>query len=107
MATVPVSRPRDLAQTQQKIRHPLERLRGYIYAYIGLEAALLAVLFLAVWFWAGLLLDYGIFRLTGFDHVETFHPSVRWVVLVLCVGGLLFLLTRSLLRLSRELSDQA
>src|SRR4051794_28407903 len=97
MATVPLTRPQDLAQAQSKIRDPLARLRRYIYAYVALEAAALAALFLGLWFWGGLLLDYGLFRATGFDHVESVPGvAVRVTVLVACSVGLLFLLTRSL-----------
>ena len=45
--------------------HPLERLRGYIRTYVSLEGLAVLVLYLALWFWIGLLLDYGLFKPFG------------------------------------------
>ena len=45
MATETTAPPRDLAEAQTKLRHPLDRLRSYIRLYIGLEGSALVVLF--------------------------------------------------------------
>ena len=51
-ATAPPNSPSD------RIQHPLERLRGTIRRYVGLEGALAVGLFLFSWFWIDLALDY-------------------------------------------------
>ena len=50
----PPRRPFDRDETQRQVRHPLQTLRKYIRAYVLLEGAAIAVLFLAAWFWGGL-----------------------------------------------------
>src|SRR5262249_27296129 len=82
MATVSPPRPRNLAEAQTKLRHPLDSLRRYIRLYIALEGAALAVLFLAACFWAGLVLDYGPFVAFGFDWVDWLPRAVNLVVLL-------------------------
>ncbi len=90
MATIPPpARPRSLDESHQRVRSPLARLRGYIRAYVGLEGALLLVLCLAVWFWVGLALDYGFFKLFGVDWVQEWPWVARLIVLVVVAGGVL------------------
>ncbi len=64
MATVtrPSQARPNLAEAHQKVRSPLHRLRGYIRRYVLTEAIAALVICLAVWFWVGLLLDYGSFQ---------------------------------------------
>ncbi|MBY0231716.1 MAG: hypothetical protein K2W96_20715 [Gemmataceae bacterium] len=97
------------AQTQARIRSPLDRLRGFIRTYVTLEGAALGVLFLAAWFWIGLGLDYGLFKLTGADLVQYDESRIfRLVVLVGLVGGLLALLAVTIIaRLVVQFSDIA
>ena len=84
MATAP-PRPQtwDRAAAHRRAVHPLRSLRGYIRLYVGLEGLLVTALYLAVWFWLGLLLDYGLFKLTGVDWVQALPHTFRVVVLVL------------------------
>ena len=90
MATIPPpTRPRNLDESHQRVRSPLARLRGYIRAYVGLEGALLLVLCLALWFWIGLALDYGFFKLFGIDWVQEWPWAARLVLLVVVAGGVL------------------
>ena len=62
MATVSTPpRRRSLAEAHAKVLSPLARLRKYIRTYVSLEGAAVLGLYLALWFWIGLLLDYGFF----------------------------------------------
>src|SRR5207253_3001679 len=72
MATVapPPRRVFNREETQRKVRHPLQTVRKIIRGYVLLEGAAIAILFVAAWFWAGLFLDYGTFRLFAFDWLQ-------------------------------------
>ena len=46
MATAtPPRKQRNLAESHRKVRHPLQKLRGYIRSYLGIEGAATLVLF--------------------------------------------------------------
>src|SRR5258708_6127021 len=60
----------DRDETQRRVKHPLQTLRKYIRTYVFLEGAAIALLFLAAWFWVGLLLDFGTFRVFAFDWLQ-------------------------------------
>src|SRR5581483_1584311 len=103
MATVT---PRNTAIDRQRVRSPLERLRGTIRTYVALEGLLFVGVFLALWFWIGLALDYGLFRLFAFDVVQRLPWGFRLTVLVGLSVFLLLLLARQLVtRLFYEFSD--
>src|SRR5215211_986316 len=96
MATAtPPSTPRNLDQDRMRIRSPLGRLRKYIHSYVGLEGAAIVGLFLALYFWVGLGVDYGFFKLFLFDWVQSVPWGFRLGVLIVIVLGLaaLFLST--------------
>src|SRR5438309_7443705 len=107
----------DHDESQRRVRHPLQTLRKYIRAYVLLEGLAVAILFLAAWFWLGLLIDYGIFRLFAFDWLQELRdldPNsanallvriVLLAVLVGVVGGLV--ITKVALRWIREFKDSA
>src|SRR5437588_162512 len=78
MATIspPPQRP-SLAEAHRRVHHPLQRLRWYIRAYVALECVALVLFFLAVWFWAGLLLDYGVFKLSALPFFK--RPPIDWL----------------------------
>ena len=124
MATV--SEPRrelDSATTGRRVRHPLQAVRGHIRRYVALEGLAIAVIYLALCFWAGLALDFGLFHLFAFDWIQelqqlTVDPAtgavgnidrvIRVIMLCLLVGGLLALLVwKVVLRITREFSDAA
>ena len=86
MATV--SPRRNLAESHRRVRHPLQKLRGYIRGYVSTEGAALLLLFVAAWFWVGLLLDYEAFNLLHIDWVQETPAWVR----TLTLGGLFALL---------------
>src|SRR5687767_4953707 len=107
---------------QREIRHPLQVVRKYIRRYVFLEGAGIAVLFLAAWFWLGVLVDYGSFRLFAFDWVQALRDlsegidtpllgsyssmAVRAILLVALVLALLALVAyKVVFRWLREFSD--
>jgi hypothetical protein len=111
MATVPLT-PRPTAtdrdEARRRVRSPLERLRGTIRRYVSLEGAAVAGLYLALWFWIGLLLDYGLFRAFTFDWVQATPWGFRAGVLIAVLAGLLAALSLTVLaRLLREFRDAA
>jgi hypothetical protein len=109
MATVttPV-RSRNLAEAHQRVRSPLERLRRFIRLYVGLEGAAIVGLFLALWFWIGLALDYGVFRLFHIDWVQELPWGVRCGILVLLLSALAVAVALKVMtRLFREFRDSA
>jgi hypothetical protein len=72
MATLSTTRQPtwNLAETQQRIRHPLQSLKVYIRTYVVLEGLALALLFVALTFWVTFALDFGLF------HIPTLLPNV-------------------------------
>ncbi len=105
--TTPI-RSRNLAEAHQRVRSPLERLRRFIRAYISLEGAAVLALYLTLWFWIGLVLDYGVFRLFHFDWVQETAWGARCGVLVLLLAGLLVAIALTIAtRLFREFHDAA
>src|SRR5262249_29570395 len=87
MATIS-ERPRRqvLTESSHRVQDPLRRLRGYIRSYVIGESLLVLVTLLAVCFWVGTLLDYGMFRLFGIDFV---NDLPRWFRALLLGLGLL------------------
>ena len=108
MSTITPREPRNLDQDQRRVRSPLARVRSTIYRYLGLEGLAVVGLFLVLWFWIGLVFDYGIFKLFLFDWVQETPWAARLTVLLLVLSGLTALLLMSVvLRLFREFSDSA
>jgi hypothetical protein len=106
--TTPIAPPRTLGEAQQQVRSPLERLRGYIRTYVGLEGAAVVGLYLALWFWIGLVVDYGFFKLFGIDWVQELPWSFRACLLGLLLAGLVAAVAvKVLTRLFREFRDPA
>jgi hypothetical protein len=105
--TTPV-RSRNLAEAHQRVRSPLERLRQFIRLYVSLEGGAIVGLYLTLWFWIGLILDYGVFRLFHFDWVQETAWGVRCGVLVVLLSGLLAAAAvKVVTRLFREFRDAA
>src|SRR3954467_4551908 len=109
MATATPPKPSwDRNEAQQRVRHPLERLRGYIRFYVGAEGLAVLIIYLALWFWIGLLLDFGFFKAFGVDWVEVLPRAFRGIILVGLIAGLLTVVTvRVFLRFFREFRDSA
>jgi hypothetical protein len=108
MATVLPPTAHDREEARRRVRNPLDRLRGTIRRYVSLEGAAVLGLYLALWFWIGLLLDYGLFRLFTFDWVQSTPWGFRAGVLAVIVAGLLAAVALNVLaRLFREFRDSA
>jgi len=74
-----------------KLVHPLTKLQGLIRRFVVLDVILFIGLFITLWFWVGLALDYGLFKVAKADIAQQYTPAIRWVLLVV-VGGLLIML---------------
>lgn len=127
MASVTPSEPilQDRADTERRIRHPLQALRGYIRTYVLLEGLAVAILFLALWFWITLALDYGLFAIRldaglfavgWFDWIKTldrnFEPASalttrRLLLGLIVVAFLVVVLFKVVRRLLVEFSDRS
>ncbi len=109
MATITPPTPRrSLSESHQRVRSPLARLRGYIRTYVSMEGALLLVLYAAMWFWVGLALDYGFFKLFGIDVVQEWPWAARLFILLAVTAGLLTAVALKVVgRLLREFRDPA
>src|SRR5262245_54569316 len=101
MATVtPPRRSMSLVEAQQHVRHPLERVRGTIRTYVGLEGAALLITLLALWFWVTFVLDFTPFRLFGWDWVQETYRSLRALSLgALCLAAVVLLRIELIVRL--------
>lgn len=105
MATVVPETDRTRAATDPGIIHPLDQLRGYIRRFVFLDGLLAAVVFLVAWFWVGLALDFGLFKVSGFDWVQDAPRGLR-VAALIALGVLLVAIVTTwvVLRLTREFS---
>jgi hypothetical protein len=106
MATI-TEAPR-LSPAPDRIRHPLQKLRGYIRYYVTLEGLGVTLLFLALWFWIGLFIDYGFFKVFGVDFVQELPWGLRAGVLFVVVAALIAVVGLKVAwRLFREFNDPA
>jgi hypothetical protein len=104
--TTPPPQPWNRDDSQRRVTHPLHRLRSSIRTYVSAEGLATLGLYLVLWFWIGLLVDYGFFKAFGVDWVQALPWQVRAIILAGLVAGLLALVvTRMLLRLFREFRD--
>jgi hypothetical protein len=109
MATAIPPRVRlDRAASARRVADPLQRLRSSIRGYVTAEGLAVLGLYLAVWFWVVLLLDYGFFKAFTIDWVQELPWGFRAGVLVVLSAGLVaVVVTKVLLRLFREFRDAA
>src|SRR5712692_3630199 len=109
MATVTPRPPvRSREESQRRVASPLERLRGAIRLYVTAEGAAVFLLYLALWFWIGLLLDYVFFKVTGIDWVQVLSHGFRLGLLLVLLAGLLAVVAvKVVLRLVREFREAA
>jgi hypothetical protein len=109
MATVTTpTRSRNITESHRRVRSPLERLRGYIRSYVSIEGLTVLLIFLALWFWIGYLIDYGFFRLFGIDFVQELHWGFRAGTLIILISaGLALAAVKVLTRLFKEFRDAA
>src|SRR5260370_36689328 len=86
-------RPLTLEESHGRVHSPLERLRGSIRTYIGLEGLITLFIFLGLWFWIGLVLDYGFFNAFTLDWVQLLPVRFRAAIFIVLLSGLFALLT--------------
>ncbi len=102
-----------LAADHSRVRSPLGVLRKYIRMYVSLEGLGFFLTFLFLWFWIGLLLDYGVlFKLLGIDYAQSLPlaSTTGQILRVGLLGGLLAWLATRLIflvvvRFFRDFSD--
>lgn len=100
---VPVERARD-----PRVYHPLDRLRGTIRRYVLIEGAITAFLLLAVWFAVGLALDFGLFKVSGWDWALDASRGLRVAALIAAVAVFVaFLVFRVVRRVTKDFSYPA
>lgn len=107
----------DRSELQRRVRHPLQALRGYIRRYVTLEGVGVALLYLALWFWVGLILDFGSYWVFGFDWIKELGKLaqgkstdlvLRGILLGVLIAGVVALVVwKIVLRLTREFNDPA
>ncbi|MBM3980100.1 MAG: hypothetical protein FJ304_07410 [Planctomycetes bacterium] len=105
MATVqePRTKASRHAERDPQVYHPLDRLRGIIRKYVVIEGVLSAVLFVALWFTLGMILDFGLFKISGWDWVRDGGKWVRAAALVAALGLFAALLV---FRIARRLTTE-
>jgi hypothetical protein len=115
MATVKTSHT---VSADKRVRNPLETLRAKIRFYVALEGLGVTLVYLSICFWAGLILDYGLFLLIGLDWIQaiqdlsgegqTADTVVRGLLVGMFAGGLVIVVgAKVLLRLIREFSHSS
>jgi hypothetical protein len=96
------------ADRQRQVVHPLHVLKDYIRTYVSAEGLATLALYLLLWFWLGLALDFGSFKVFGIDWVQELPWGLRATLLLLLSCGLATLIvTRLFLRLFRDFRDDA
>ena len=116
MATVTDQRtPGNWTDTDRRVRHPLQAVRGYIRSFVLLEGLGLALVYLVLAFWLGVFLDWGLFQAFAFDWVQELQEMtggsgsdfwLRFSLLAIFVVGLVVvILMKTVVRLFREFSD--
>ena len=82
----------DPARLDAKIANPLDQIRGTIRQYILADAAVTVAVVAVLWFWIGLALDFGLFKVAGFDWVLDAPRGFRLLAQLALVFGLLAVL---------------
>lgn len=79
----------DTPRLDAKIANPLDQVRGTIRQYMLADAAVTLAVVVALWFWLGLALDFGLFKLAGFDWALDAPRGFRFLAQLALVFGLL------------------
>ncbi|MFO0799881.1 MAG: hypothetical protein U0804_20620 [Gemmataceae bacterium] len=95
--------PTTAARLDPEVLHPLDRLRGTIRRYVVIEGLLSAAIFLAVWFVAAMVVDFGAFKLLTWDWALDAPTWLRGVALA---AGLLGLAAIVAFRIARRLTTE-
>jgi hypothetical protein len=70
-------------------RRRTNQIRGTIRQYVAADAAVSLAIVVVLWFWLGLALDYGLFKLSGFDWALDAPLLFRVIAQLALVFGLL------------------
>lgn len=94
-------------ETRDRVYSPLHKLRGIIRRYILVESLAWVFILFGIWFWLGLAVDYGTFKILGFDWAQLLARWFRGIVLLWAsaISGLWVLV--QLIRLVREFRPEA
>jgi hypothetical protein len=108
MATITTSRPAsEREESSLDVGGPLQELRRYVRVYVAVNGLAIVLVYLALWFWIGLAVDYGFFRAFTIDWVQELPRWFRAAVLaVLATTGLVLALAQ-VARLVRGLRNTA
>lgn len=106
MATyTPARAARPRVAPSRDLTHPLDRLKGIIRRFVAYDVALFVGLFLTLWFWVGVGVDYGLFKATGLDVARDLTPAVRiGAALVLLVTLVALVVWRVTVLVNKDLS---
>ncbi|WP_149108949.1 mitotic spindle assembly checkpoint protein MAD1 [Limnoglobus roseus] len=77
----------DAPKLDAKIANPLDQIRGTIRQYMLADAAVTLAIVVVLWFWIGLALDFGLFKVAGFDWVVDAPRGFRLLAQVALVFG--------------------
>ncbi len=80
--------PESPIKLDAKLASPLDQIRGTIRQYVLSDVAVTVAIVVVLWFWLGLVLDYGLFKLTGFDWVLDSSLPIRYIAQLALVLGL-------------------
>ena len=99
----PAARPR--VAPSADLTHPLDRLKGVIRLFVAVDVVLFVGLFLTLWFWLGVGVDYGLFKGFGLDVAQQLTPALRiGVFLVLLVTLVALVIWRVTVLVNKDLS---
>ena len=102
MATTTATTTRP-APRDEKVYHPLDRVKGIIRRYVVIEGLLSVLLFFLAWFTIALMLDYGIFKAFTWDWVQ---DGAWWLRLGALIVAVLFLAGIFVFRIVRRLTTE-
>ncbi len=92
--TSPRPRPMDDRRPtapDRELTHPLDRLKRMIRVFVFTDVVLFTGLFVSLWFWLGVGVDYGLFKAFGVDVAQQLTPAIRIGLTVVLALGLIAL----------------
>lgn len=103
-STRPVDR-RPVVLPDSDLTHPLDRLKWAIRRFVAYDVVLFVGLYLSVWFWLGVGVDYGLFKAFGLDVAQQLTPALRiGTTLVLGVTLVALVVWRVTVLMNKEFS---
>lgn len=88
-----------------ELTHPLARLKSAILVFVACDLVLFVGLFLTLWFWVGVGIDYGLFKAFGLDIAQQLTPALRiGVTLILAVTLIALVVWRAVILVNKRFS---